>query len=253
MTEFVIIVPGDDQRESSMLNNIFFSPIIYIWLIAVVAVTILRLCLRLKSGFQFARTFSDVMNLGTETFGLTLATTSPSRKINRAEKIVILFTTLFGFFAGALFSGHLFGQITAEALEPPIASLDQLLNSNLTIMIPFELFGSLVLRWVEYLTLGVCKIYRLSSCRTNKITPIRSVIIDSYMYTGIRDCAYVAPRDSAHALVNLLKKKSSDKSVFHIVKQRYGRYRGRRCSSKRHKVIDSMETTTIDCVCVSKC
>lgn len=122
--QFVLIVPSMVKTNSKLLEFIFNSPLIRIWLLAIGMFTILRIIQR--KVINPSEPLNQIVYIPFNTFGLSFGTTSVTGGGSRSEVIATFFLTLFGMLAGLLFSGLLFEQLTITESVQEITSFSDL-------------------------------------------------------------------------------------------------------------------------------
>lgn len=75
-----------------------------------------------------------------DTVGIALGTSDGTKPINRSEKILIFFLSIFSMNAGIFCSGMILKEYFST-LTPTILSLKDLNESNLIVFVPLHLYG----------------------------------------------------------------------------------------------------------------
>lgn len=133
---FVLIVPNVMKDEIDFINYAIKSPLVNVWAVAILLVTLSRCFFR--KILQLDKT-TDWQQIFIDNVGLSFGWKSFIENYkNRSDKILILFLSTFSLIAGIFFSGHLLQKFAIVSVNPKISTFDDLIQSNLNIVIPRE-------------------------------------------------------------------------------------------------------------------
>lgn len=136
--KFVLVVPNT-LIHNSFLNNLINSPLITVWFLEIILVTLVRIIFQklIPSNRR-----NDWCGIFFNSLGFAFGVTTSTLINSRSERILVLFMTIFSLVSGIFCSGYLFQQFTTFTNVNAINSLDDLRNTNMDLVLPAEYLRS---------------------------------------------------------------------------------------------------------------
>lgn len=146
MDKYIIVVPNQMDRKSTLFLSIIQMPLISVWALAILIFAIFRKIIRsvLKTKYN------DFSAIFFNTFGISFgATSANSSLVSSSENLTIWFLSLFAMLASLLCSGMLFTEFSTSLIMPSINSLNDLAkNPHIEIWMPKE-FDISIKTWLQ--------------------------------------------------------------------------------------------------------
>lgn len=118
--------------NSNLWEMVRESPLMNVWLLTILLITITRILIRKWTNVNV----HDSMKILLHTFGMSFGVDSSNQSVFcRAEKIVVLFLSIFAMLASIFCSGYLFQQYTSDMSIPLIQTLNDVNKSDLKILV----------------------------------------------------------------------------------------------------------------------
>ena len=129
--EYVIIVPNDLEEKSAFVKLVLNSPLLNVWTITIVVVSLFRIYLRRN----LPTSSSHVIRLILDTFSIAFTGFGFIKTHIRHEHILSISLSVFSLVSSIFCTGYIFQQYTSTVLQPKINSITDLNNSNLDIVV----------------------------------------------------------------------------------------------------------------------
>lgn len=125
-----------------MMTN---SPLINVWALAIGLMTISRIIIRkVKKHGKI-----NVLQILFESYGISFGMTSNKAHLKIAERILLMFLSIFSIVAGCFCSGFLFQQYSISYFPSAINSIDDLNRTDIPIYVPIEFLNPITLNWFQ--------------------------------------------------------------------------------------------------------
>lgn len=118
------------REKSNWWELVRDSPLINVWLFNIFLITIIRIVIiKWTCG-----SVNDSTRVLLYTFGMSFGVGTSDSVSCRAERLVVLFLSIFAMLASIFCSGYLYQQYTSDSRIPVIQTLSDLNKSNLNIL-----------------------------------------------------------------------------------------------------------------------
>lgn len=142
-TDYLILVKSELIEKTAASDKLLKSPLLIVWASAITIFSILRILVRQLLFFRYIdnNSSNNFLYILFNTYGLSFGATSANAVQSGAEKITVLFVSLFSMLAGIFCAGFLFEKMTISNSVQVINSFDDLLNHTEVRMIRSQIPG----------------------------------------------------------------------------------------------------------------